>query len=178
MTYTPTAVKGVQQFQFNYGVGNTDQAITAVNASYTMLLASFASNDASGFPCGTGLAYATLLNGSTVRTVTAAAGSAGSCTAIVVELVPTMLRQAVQYGTITMNGVGSASAGITAVGPRAFLIPLGYNENIAGAQTTMGSVTCRLWFASTTAVTAGRTGAGGVSAPDIMVASFCVVDPK
>ena len=87
MTYIPSFVKSIQQLQAGYATGNTDLGIAAVDPRYTMLLASFLSAGGSGFPCGEGLGYATLLNATTVRIVQSA-GSNGAVTVHVVELAP------------------------------------------------------------------------------------------
>jgi hypothetical protein len=104
--------------------------------------------------------------------------SSGTVNCLVIQLMQQLLRQPVQHGVATLNGVASVNIPISAIGPRGFLIPLGSNEQKGDPHSDIASCLCRVYFSNPSTVSVVRQGIGGVTAPTTVVASFCVVDPK
>lgn len=171
--FIPSMYKSVQTFA---GAG-----VIALGASVTMAntMISFGGNasaDASGFPDGIGLGYVQLTAVNAVTATFLIGG--GQVNGTVLEFYGGFLRQAVQYGVITLNGVTSNTQAITAVGPKAYIMYLGMAQNTNAAQADMASVTGVVTLTSNVLVTAARFGTGGVSSPDIAKIAYCVIDPK
>lgn len=165
-------------YQGNISAPGTDIPIAPIDVSATILIASFASQDASGFPIGSGSLYLTLVNSVTARAVALAAGF-GDVRFMVVEFKKSFLRSPVQYGSVNLSGSTSVSVTINPVGPKAIVIPLGFSEIAsAGPQTDMATLTYSISLYSPTLVLATRYGTGGAAAPDVAMAGFCVLDPR
>lgn len=178
--FIPSLFKSVNQYAITgAGVvnGNNDITISSVNVNNTIIFGSFASSDLSGFPDGIGSGYFSLLNATTVRFFTYNGGSDISFT--VIEFYSGFMRQPVQYNNIVISAGTAGNRAITAVGSKAFVIPLCMAQNTGAAQADMGSVTFTVTLTSNVLVSALRYGAGGAAGfPDSALIGFCVVDPR
>jgi len=176
--FIPSVFKSVNQYSIlGTSSGNNDKTITSVNVNNTIIIpGGFASRNASGFGCGNGSGYLTLLNATTVR---AFCLSIGDIYFTALEFYPGFLKQAVQYTTITMSNATSGNVTITTVGSKAFVIALGMYQDSSNIQADMASVTYDLNLNSSTQVTGTRYGTGGAAgSPDVATIGLCVVDPR
>lgn len=174
--FIPSMFKSIPQvFAITNNGGTAILGVPVLTRNTALMYGGCSSTDTGGFPSGNGLGLVQLTNSTTVTATFAVNG--GTIYGTVIEFIAGFLRQAVQYGVITLNGVVTNTAPIIAVGSKAFVLYLGLTENKNALQTDMASITGDVVLTSATVVTGTRVATGGASAPDIAQIGFCVVDP-
>lgn len=161
------------EIRLNAGEATQTKTIPAVATANTELVY-LGINTAETASYAAGTAYVTLTNATTV-TATRRSDLATTTLDIrfaVLEYHPNVLRQAVQYGTITNAAVAGTDSLILEVGPRAKVCFLGYLTDYTGVDASR--IQPKLTLRTTTVVTAYRSTGGA----DGHVTSFCVVDFK
>jgi hypothetical protein len=174
MSYRASAVKSVQRNTLTLGAASTSQTATlatTVDKNYAYVRALSAEAAASTLD---GTFRIELTNNTTVTAYHLGAGATAlTITFEVLEFFPWTMKQAIQHGTVTLTGVTSNTATITAVGSKASIQFLGLGTTADGGGVFPGATVGTIALTNSTTVTGSRA-----SSNNNCVIGFAVIDPK